>query len=90
MPLMPMPLDMTDDELLSELRGNLGKSTSYGAGSYLDEINHRSVDRQTRELLSLTAGIRALTAEIRTLTRLAMLVAAAALVISVVALVAGR
>jgi hypothetical protein len=70
-----MPLDMTDDELLAELRGNLGKTTSYGASPYLDEINHRSVDRQTRELISLTASIHALTAETRTLTRLVMLVA---------------
>jgi hypothetical protein len=30
---MPLPLDMTDDELVEILHGNLGKTTSYGAGS---------------------------------------------------------
>ncbi len=84
---VPNPLDMSDEDLQEILHGNLGQTTSYAAGAYLDEINRRAVDRQAREMIDLTASIRSLTAEIRGLSRLAMLIAAAALVVALVALV---
>ena len=80
---------MTDDELVEILHGNLGKSTSYAASSYLDEINRRAVNRQSAELIALTASLTKLTVQIRTLTWLVLLVALAALGIAAVPLVRG-
>jgi hypothetical protein len=79
---------MSEEQLLEILHGPLGQTTSYGTAAYTDELNRRNVDKQTRELLALTADIRALARESRTLARLALCVAAAALVISLLSLVA--
>ncbi len=71
---MPYPPDMTDDELDGAARRE-GASTSWGAGSYLEEINRRAVDRQTRQSISLAEDVRRLTDQIRWLTVAAVLAA---------------
>jgi len=71
---MPIPMDLSDDDLLAMVQGPAGQSASWSAHSYLEEFNRRTVDRQTKELISLTAGIRSLTSQIRTLTWIVVVV----------------
>ena len=60
---------------------------SWGVGALLEEKNRRSVDRQTRQSISLTDEIRRLTSQIRWLTGAAIALAAISLVVAIVALV---
>ncbi len=57
---VPNPRDMSDEALQEILDGNLGQTTSYGAGAYSDEMNRRAADRKAREMIDLTASIRSL------------------------------
>lgn len=69
MPAMSkLPLDMTDQELEDVLRGNLGKTTSWGGGTFMDELNRRRAERQTKTLIRLTWAIVALTIAVAVLT----------------------
>jgi hypothetical protein len=77
---MPLPIDMTEEQLLEVLHGPLGATTSYGTAAYTEELNRRNIERQTRDLIDLSTDIRTLTCESRTLARPALYVAAAALV----------
>ncbi len=83
---MPYPPDMSDDELDAAAR-HAGASTSWGAGSYLEEINRRAVDRQTRQSISLAEDVRRLTDQIRWLTVAAVLAAIAGGAAAIIALV---
>ncbi len=83
---MPYPPDLSDEDLDREARQTSGM-TQFGAGAYLDEINRRSVDRQTRQSIALTEEIRRLTDQIRWLTGAAILIAAISLLVAVTAIV---
>jgi hypothetical protein len=89
--LMPSayPPDLTDDELLEEARRTAGNVT-FIAPTYLEELNRRTVDRQTKQMISLTDEIRRLTNQLRWLTGAAVALAVLAILISVIALVVGR
>jgi hypothetical protein len=83
------PPDLTDDELLEEARRTAGNVT-FVAPTYLEELNRRTVDRQTKQVISLTDEIRRLTDQLRWLTSAAVVLSIVAIVIAVLALVVDR
>jgi hypothetical protein len=79
------PPDLTDDELLAEARATSRNVTFLGP-TYLEELNRRSVDRQTTQMITLTDDIRRLTSQIRWLTGAAIVLAVVSLGVAILAL----
>jgi hypothetical protein len=82
------PPDLTDDQLMDEAR-NTSRNVTFIGPTYLEELNRRAVDRQTKQLITLTDEIRRLTVQLRWLTVGAVGLAIVAIGVAVLAIVIG-